>query len=212
LTAWDADANSASAWYIVPVESVDLTLNDGGDGNYYATACLPFAVTLDVDGCEAYTLTLNSAKTGLTLSEAMTEVPAGTPVLLCGKSDTATANIAADADTSAPLTTTSLTGTYTDLTVTPSTDLFLGKADGKVGFYKWNGTTLKANRAYLPASALEGTAGVKGFAIQFDTATAIEALQQQRMANGQVFNLAGQRVSKPAKGIYVVNGKKVAIK
>ncbi|MBR6827024.1 MAG: hypothetical protein IKM76_02540, partial [Prevotella sp.] len=194
LVTWNSNGQGeASAWYIVRVDDIDLTLNDGGDGNYYATACLPFTVTLD--GCEAYTLTLNSVKKGLTLSEAMTEVPAGTPVLLCGTSATATANIAADAAYGAPLTNTSLTGTYTDLTVTPSTDLFLGKADGKVGFYRWNGTTLKANRAYLPASMLKD-AGVKGFAIQFDTATAIEALQQQRMANGQVFNLAGQRVSK----------------
>lgn len=212
VVRWEA-SSVQSHWSIEKATTLDLTLNAGGDGNYYATLCLPFTVTLD--GCNAYTLTLNSAKTGLTLSEAMTEVPAGTPVLLCGTSATATANIAADAAYGAPLTNTSLTsltGTYTDLPVADIDGLFLGKADGKVGFYRWNGTTLKANRAYLPASALEGTAGVKGFAIQFDTATAIEALQQQRMANGQVFNLAGQRVSKPAKGIYVVNGKKVAIK
>ena len=30
--------------------------------------------------------------------------------------------------------------------------------------------------------------------------------------NGEVYNLNGQRVSKPAKGLYIVNGKKVAIK
>ena len=211
LTSWGGGyTNSADAWYLVPVSTLSLSLNDGGDGYYYATACLPFDVTLT--GAEAFTLTLNGTKTALTLSDAMTEVPAGTPVLLCGTSATATAHIAADAAYGAPFTNTSLTGTYTDLSVTAGTDLFLGKANNKVGFYKWDGTTLKANRAYLPASTLEGTAEVKGFAIQFDTATAIEALQQQRMANGQVFNLAGQRVSKPAKGIYVVNGKKVAIK
>jgi hypothetical protein len=30
--------------------------------------------------------------------------------------------------------------------------------------------------------------------------------------NGEVYNLNGQRVSKPAKGLYIVNGKKVVIK
>jgi len=35
------------------------------------------------------------------------------------------------------------------------------------------------------------------------------------MSNGErseIFNLAGQRVSKAQKGIYIVNGKKVVIK
>ena len=32
------------------------------------------------------------------------------------------------------------------------------------------------------------------------------------MENGTVFNLAGQRVNKAQKGIYIVNGKKVLVK
>ena len=31
-------------------------------------------------------------------------------------------------------------------------------------------------------------------------------------AEGTVYNLSGQRVNKPAKGLYVINGKKMIIK
>ncbi len=206
LTHWNGTANTASAWYIVPVESLSITLNDGGDGNYYATLCLPFEVTLD--GCKAYTLTLNSAKTALTLSDAMTKVLAGTPVLLKGTDASATANIAASAASGAPVTNTALTGTYTDLSVN-SGDYFLGKDDSAVGFYHWDGTSLKANRAYLEGSKI--TAGVKGLLIDFSTPTAITELFQRQQAT-QIYDLGGRRVKATARGLYLVNGKKVIVK
>lgn len=206
VVRWEA-SSVQSHWSIEKATTLDLSLNNGGDGNYYATLCLPFTVTLD--GCNAYTLTLNSAKTGLTLSEPMTEVPAGTPVFLKGTSASATANIAADAAYGAPLTTTALTGTYTDLTVNGATDYFLGKADDAVGFYHWEGSTLKANRAYMEGSKLEE--GIKGLAIDFDSADAIRSLFENTESH-DVFDLSGRRVSQPKHGLYIVNGKKVVVK
>lgn len=203
-TDYTADA---AQWVVEEATTVNVSLNNGGDGNYYATLCLPFTVTLD--GCNAYTLTLNSAKTGLTLSEPMTEVPAGTPVFLKGTSASATANIAADAAYGAPLTTTALTGTYTDLTVNGATDYFLGKADDAVGFYHWDGSTLKANRAYMEGSKMEGS--IKGFAIDFDYADAIHNLFENSEDN-DIYDLSGRRVSQPKQGLYIVNGKKMLVK
>ena len=47
-----------------------------------------------------------------------------------------------------------------------------------------------------------------------DGATGIAnvAKSQEQTANSQYFNLAGQRVAHPAKGLYIVNGKKVIVK
>jgi hypothetical protein len=42
-------------------------------------------------------------------------------------------------------------------------------------------------------------------------ATGIEAVKTTK-ANGEYYNLAGQRVAQPTKGLYIVNGKKVVIK
>ena len=71
-------------------------------------------------------------------------------------------------------------------------------------------------KAYLPASAFpKPVAGVKGFTFFFgDIPTAIEQVENSQLnqGNATIFNLAGQRVNKAQKGIYIVNGKKVAVK
>ena len=83
---------------------------------------------------------------------------------------------------------------------------------GTIGFW-WgasDGGAFKpgANKAYLAVPALQA-ARISGFAFDEDgTTTAIEDV---RVADGKnaVYNLNGQRVNNPAKGMYIVNGKKV---
>lgn len=207
LTAWDAGANSASAWYIVKVDELPLTLNDGGDGNYYATLCLPFTVTLD--GCNAYTMTLSGDY--LVPSEAITTVPAGTPVLLRGTSTTATAQIAATAATGAPLTTTALTGSYVP---TPASEGLVGgqkvytlaKVDNEVGFYRYTGTSIRANAAYL---LLDASSPVRGFRFDFGGTDAITHVVTPTKPDAPLYDLQGRRVGNATHGIYIQNGKKI---
>ena len=45
-----------------------------------------------------------------------------------------------------------------------------------------------------------------------DDATAINAVKSNVVENGTYYNLAGQRVNNPTKGLYIVNGKKVIVK
>ena len=68
--------------------------------------------------------------------------------------------------------------------------------------------TVKAGHAYLKAAA----AGSKALTIDFGTATGISSVKSENKTNGQFFNLAGQRVAQPTKGLYIVNGNKVIIK
>ena len=65
-----------------------------------------------------------------------------------------------------------------------------------------------ANRAYLAGES----SGVKGYAIEWDDATGLNDLSDLMDSNDLIYNLAGQRVNKAQKGIYIVNGKKIAIK
>lgn len=199
--------NPKAQWTFEEVTSLTVTLNNGGDGSYYATLCVPFDVTLD--GATAYTLALNATQTALTMTEVSGAVAAGTPVLLKGTSASATASISAAAST-AISTQTALTGTYLAKAVTGGTDYFLGKADDKVGFYHWDGTTLAANRAYLEALKLSG-GNVKGFALDFDSVDAIKSLINAEQGS-EIFNLAGLRMNKLQRGINIVNGKKVLVK
>ena len=209
---WNANTvGGASAWYIVPVSSINLVLNDGGDGYYYATMCMPFDVTLS-EAC-AYTLTLNGAKDGLTLSSALDEVSAGTPVPLRHTVGNVTAFIANNALTGAPITSTALTGVYVNTAVNGATDYFLGKAGdpAKIGFCHWVGNTLNANRAYFEKSNIPGEVkAFYGFDFE-DGETGIGRLAPTFFegAGTAIYNLSGQRLNKMQKGINIVNGKKV---
>ncbi len=70
------------------------------------------------------------------------------------------------------------------------------------------GNALKAFRAFIQAN--EEVPEVKALTISIDgVATAIEAIDGKVIANGMLYNLAGQRVSKAQKGIFIQNGKKV---
>ena len=75
-----------------------------------------------------------------------------------------------------------------------------------VGFYKaGTGTTIAAGKAYISSSA-----GVKAFYFDSDDATGIEETLSNSPFKGEnIYNLAGQRVSKMQKGINIVNGKKI---
>lgn len=87
----------------------------------------------------------------------------------------------------------------------------LTEVGGKLGFYKPadnGGSWCAAGTAYLAT----GTASARGFFPLWDDATAIEAAQQEQVINGEAYNLAGQRVAQPSKGLYIVNGKKVILK
>lgn len=84
----------------------------------------------------------------------------------------------------------------------------------KLGFW-WGAASgaafdLAAHKAYLaiPNTAM---ASREGLWIDGDV-TAIEAVKTQNVAKGEYFNLAGQRVAQPQKGLYIVNGSKVVIK
>jgi hypothetical protein len=81
-----------------------------------------------------------------------------------------------------------------------------------VGFYKTTAEsfTVGANTAYLPAS-VAGARSFIGLNGEGDETTGIAEIEKMRKAESEisVYNLSGQRVSKPTKGLYIKDGKKV---
>lgn len=65
-----------------------------------------------------------------------------------------------------------------------------------------------ANKAYLPA-ATGAESRFLVFNFGDDNATAIEGIEAETAADAVVYDLAGRRVQKAQKGLYIVNGKKV---
>lgn len=84
------------------------------------------------------------------------------------------------------------------------------KSTHGIGMYKYNGTNIKAFRAYLPYKApAEGGA----LRIVFDdVTTGIEGIEVNDGGKTAIYDLSGRRVSRMTKGFYIVNGKKVFIK
>lgn len=86
-----------------------------------------------------------------------------------------------------------------------------------VGFYWMNPTgtafTNGAHKAYLKLakSTLAGSQALNGFPFNGST-TGIEQIEAGADAKNTIYDLSGRRVNKAAKGIYILNGKKVLVK
>lgn len=97
-------------------------------------------------------------------------------------------------------------GVYAPMTVATG-DYFV--SDGKL-FKSVGSTNLKGFRAYLKDKNPDTTGEVK---LYIDgVATAISEINADVQESGVIYNLAGQRVSKTTRGIYVKNGRKVVVK
>ena len=206
-SGWSSGKNSPSAWYIIPATELEVEVA-AAYGSFY----LPFDVTL-ADGAKAYAVTTTS-KTSATLTE-MEDIPAGEGAILA--QGTYTLNIA---DATSDWTENILEGSNVKTYVEGSAYVLANGTNG-VGLYKAvlnknaegaEGTTHflnNANKAYLPANAVT-TADARFLVFDFGgTETAIEGIEAESIANAVVYDLAGRRVQKAQKGLYIVNGKKV---
>ena len=185
------------------VETKSITISDAGYATYYSDKALDFT---DVTGLTAYTASV--ASDAVTFTQ-VTKVPANTGLLLKGDANTYTV----------PVTSENIDGVSSALegvTVATAKDagiFVLMNGTSGVGFYKTtNAFTVGANTAYLPASA--ATAKVRFIGLDGEEiADGIEAIEAtEGVNNGAIYNLAGQRVTAPTKGIYIKNGKKFIIK
>ena len=188
------------------IPNTTINLNASGFATY--STDYDFTVT----GAKAYKMALDIDGGTLTGTE-VEKVPAGAGVLLKGAIN-AEVTITATSGAS-ELTGNSLHGTTQadGTTVTKgSNDYYVLSGDT---FKKFTGDAFTANKAYFE---VDGTT-VQGrvFTMIFDDGTTTGVNEELSMKNDDfasapVYNLAGQRVAQPAKGLYIVNGKKVVIR
>lgn len=208
LFAWDAGGiNSPSRWFVIPATDVEIDMTAQGD-NTYASAYLPFAVS-NVAGATAYTGALNTEKNAIDMT-ATTSVPANTGFVLVGTEDKATLTIG---EATAIAGENVLIGTNTGIAFAEDTPkanyLVFGVNNGTVGFYTpGNVTAIPANKAYINASAVAGSAIALNFG---NTVTGINAATiNNGENNAPIYDLSGRRVWAPVKGgLYIQNGKKL---
>ena len=178
--------------YLGPV----VTIGDA----LYATYVAPFDVDFTGSAVSAFAAQLRTSYVHL---EPVTTVPAGEAVV-----------VKAEAAGTYPVigTTGASLGTTNDLLASDGTAqgdnvYVLGMPEGKqVGFYRIEtGTSVAAGKGYLVITGGD----IKEFYGFDDDATGINNVDANVSLNEEIFNLAGQRMSKAQKGINIVNGKKV---
>ena len=183
--------------------STSVEVSDAGYATYVTAEDVEFG-----DEVEAYIVSgLKEDNTVATL-ERITEAPKGTPVVIKAAEGTYKLNVIGEAEEVDGENLLKVAeGTETGAGIYVLANLTQG-----VGFYALQeGVTVPAGKAYLNVPA---GGGIKFIGFEGNGgATGIQGVENAaEVENGAIYNLAGQRVQNPTKGIYIVNGKKVLVK
>ena len=191
--------------------NVSVEVSAAGMATYVPAYNLDFSATT----LKAYKAKVTEK--GVCKLTAVDEVPAGTPVLLIGATESVPVIASAAAVSENDL----VAGTGAAVATTDGdyTNMILNVVDEKVGFYFANNKTVAANRAYLHILTTLAPDKADGSRMTMvfgdDTTTGISekvTVNSEKFATAPVYNLNGQRVAQPTKGLYIVNGKKVVVK
>ena len=204
LTGGTSSTASVYPVYAVFNPTVAVTIASSGYSTLASAYALDFSKATPA-GLEAYVASAITAS-GVTLN-AVTEAPASTGIILKGTPGE-TYNIPVKADAAA-------VGTnYLHAAVAAyncaANEVYILKG-GK--FCKVTAaSTVPAGKAYLLASDVPASAPELEF--NFGGTTGIKSVDSGQLTvdSSEVYNLAGQRVAQPTKGLYIVNGRKVVIK
>lgn len=198
LVPWTNNA-AASLWYIEPVDEFELAI----DG--YAAVCMPFVMTLP-EGVVAYTAGVATEVEGVTVAPIVEYgggvVAAGVPVILAAENGTYAIGVGGEAA--------AFEGENQLGGVLKSKDV------SGANIYKLNNgvfTKRASSNGAIAANTAYYTADSEATTIELKTGvdTSIGAIA----ADGKVefYDLKGNRVEKPARGIYVTSeGMKVLVK
>lgn len=184
----------------------------------WATAVYPFSVSTtavnDIAVLNSYNI--STGELGFATADAST---ANEPFLMRSGADISEinlSNVAVEAIAEAPAVTkngvASLKGTYTSIGITDAEKNYV-LSNNTIYEVGPAGATINPYRAYIQMA--EGASEARSLTFVIDgEATAIKGIDtDKQMGNGNVYNLKGQKVSgQLKKGVYVVDGKKVAIK
>ena len=197
----------------VTVSGVTVNQNPEVTSDYWCTYYHPAAnVKINTDGVEIYKAALNGTSSVTLTKVDGNVIKAGQAVML---------KAPASGSLSMELTPAAATGDYSGnelkggATVADGyTAYTLAAKNNKMGFYKFAGAALNPNKAHLeiatpPSSAPE----YLGFDVDGET-TNIETTDFTDYTDkaGAIYDLQGRRVENSAKGLYIVNGRKVVIK
>lgn len=181
----------------------------------YATFCDDIARDFSASGITVYAATASATSVAF---DEVTDgvVPANTGVVLYSASVLNDVAIPATTKTATyDFSANEMVGVNSQTTIaldggSGKTNYILANGGSGVGFYKAavGGAKLAAHKAYLSTATASASRDFLGFN---EGTTGVNEVKTQKV-DGEYYNLAGQRVAQPTKGLYIVNGKKVIMK
>lgn len=230
VTGW-ASGSGGSHFYILQADDVEVVLNEEINGVGHADFIhFPFPVTTTDDGSELYIIYAgydNSGETSVPVVsyEKVNEVAANTPFMVLNQ-DKALVTLKINSESTIALLAETdeaeakanvLAGTIRSKSAAAG-DYILGHDDdGAIVFQKSaDAPTVKSNYVYIPAANLGDEHSAADVLPLNDPAntdtTGISEVVEGAEGVKAVFDLQGRRLAVPAKGINIVNGKKVLVK
>ena len=201
-----------------------VTLDNSG----FATFASPYildvtSMTASTGTATAYKASVDAANARVQFSELSQSIPANTGILLVGNAN-ATVTIpvvisSTDVDGNDFLVNTS-SETFTDADAATHTYFAMKKNQSSLTFATFNPSSvaIPANKAYLKVLTEDLPSGGNArlcFSFSGNETTGIDISlmnKEERRKSDEIYNLNGQRISQPSKGLYLIGGKKVMMK
>lgn len=184
-------------------DTFSVKLNGSGYATYCSEYPLDFSDYATADYSAWQITGVNTTNGEITFTQITGDIKGGQGILLKGEAGKTVTLTSADSENT-------LTGNRFVGTLAPTyvaAESYFGlKANA---FVPVNAGTVPAGKALLPFIAK----GIKSFTFVFEDATGIKTVEKVSAAEAEaIFNLAGQRIQQPQKGINIINGRKVVVK
>lgn len=192
-------------YIIIRQEAATVSVSEAGYATYATTNNI---VVPDNNDVKVMTVKVNDDNSTITLNDvaAGTVIPAKTGILV--KAPAGNCDFVVTSDKGETLANNDLKAATTDKPSDGTTYFALTKIGDKVGFaLVENGVVIPAGKAYLevPAATAAKFFGLDG------EATGINSVKTAK-ADGAYYTLEGVKTTKPVKGLYIHNGKKIVVK
>lgn len=209
-------ATNDGTWKVSADAYISKTVSATYDYATFGTSVPVDLSGVAAEGVTAYSVTANATTGKVTKTEKTDVLAANKGVLLENLTNadiTLSLPVSAEAGGNETNDMIAFTGGSEKLSQTSKEDnnnythYILANESAGVGFYKVysEGNSMGTNTAYL--KVLTSVDAARSF-LWFDESTGINAVEKAKI-DGEAYNLAGQRVTNPTKGLYIVNGKKV---
>lgn len=193
-------------YIIIRQEAATVSVSEAGYATYATTNNI---VVPDNNDVKVMTVKVNEGNSTITLHEipAKTVIPANTGILV--KAPAGNHDFVVTSKEGAKLENNSLIAATTEVTSESAKYFALTTlSDGKVGFaVVKDGVVIPVGKAYL---MVENGTPAKFFGLDGE-ATGINSVKTAK-ADGAYYTLEGVKTTKPVKGLYIHNGKKIVVK